>query len=53
MQQMPHDLPRLAVSPFTGEQEIDQATAILLKRKLAQELRVQLTLGIPTNEIER
>lgn len=52
MQQMPHDQLKLALSPIKGEQEIDQATAIVLKRKLAQEFRDQLTVGIPTNEDE-
>ena len=33
-------------------EEIDQATAIALKRKLAQEFRDQLTVGAPTNEDE-
>jgi superfamily II DNA or RNA helicase len=52
MQQMPHDQLKQALSPVKGEQEIDQATAIVLKRKLAQEFRDQLTVGIPTNEDE-
>jgi superfamily II DNA or RNA helicase len=52
MQQMPHDQLKLALSPIKGEQEIDQATAIVLKRKIAQEFRDQLTAGIPTNEDE-
>jgi superfamily II DNA or RNA helicase len=52
MQQMPHDQLKLALSPLNTGQEIDQATAIVLKRKLAQEFRDQLTSGIPTNEDE-
>ena len=52
MQQMPHDQLKQALNPVKGEREIDQATAIMLKRKLAQEFRDQLTLGIPTNEDE-
>ncbi|MCD6339340.1 MAG: DEAD/DEAH box helicase family protein, partial [Verrucomicrobia bacterium] len=52
MQQMPHDQLKLALSHLKGEQEIDWATAIRLKRKLAQEFRDQLTMGIPTNEDE-
>lgn len=52
MQQMPHDQLRQALSPVNGEQEVDQGTAIALKRQLAQEFRDQLTVGIPTNEDE-
>lgn len=52
MQQMPHDQLKQSLNPIKAEQEIDQATAILLKRKLAQEFRDQLTIGIPTNEDE-
>jgi superfamily II DNA or RNA helicase len=52
MQRTPHDLLKQALSPLKAEQEIDQATAIVLKRKLAQEFREQLTSGIPTNEDE-
>lgn len=49
MQQMPQDQLRSAMSLLKGEEEIDQATAIVLKRKLAQDFRDQLTIGIPTN----
>lgn len=52
MQQVPHDQLKLALNPVKGEQEIDQASAIVLKRKLAQDFRGQLTVGIPTNEDE-
>lgn len=52
MQQMPHDQLKQGLNPIKAEQEIDQATAIVLKRKLAQEFRDQLTIGIPTNEDE-
>jgi hypothetical protein len=52
MQQMPQDQLRSAMSLLHGEQEIDQATAIVLKRKLAQDFRDQLMVGIPTNEDE-
>jgi superfamily II DNA or RNA helicase len=52
MQQMPQDQLRAALSLLHGEQEIDQATAIVLKRKLAQDFRDQLTVGIPTNDDE-
>ena len=36
-----------------GNQELDNATAALLKRRLASEFRDQLTVGFPTNEDER
>ncbi len=52
MQKTPQDQLRAALSLLPGEDEIDQATAIVLKRKLAQDFRDQLTFGIPTNEDE-
>lgn len=52
MQQMPHDQMRSALSLIKDDEQIDQATAIALKRKLAQDFRDQLTRGIPTNEDE-
>lgn len=52
MQQMPKDQLRAALSLLHGEDEIDQATAIILKRKLAQDFRDQLMIGIPTNADE-
>jgi superfamily II DNA or RNA helicase len=52
MQQMPQDQLRSALSLLHGEQDIDQATAIVLKRKLAQDFKDQLTIGIPTNADE-
>ena len=52
MQRMPQDQLRSAMSLTEGEEQIDQATAIKLKRKLAQEFRDQLMVGIPTNADE-
>jgi SNF2 family DNA or RNA helicase len=52
MQQMPQDQLRSAMSPIRGEEQIDQATAIALKRQLAQHFRDQLMVGIPTNADE-
>lgn len=52
MQQMPQDQLRSAMSVVNGGDDIDQATAIVLKRKLAQDFRDQLMFGIPTNADE-
>lgn len=52
MQQMPRDQLRFSMSLLKGEEQIDQATAIVLKRRLAQEFRDQLMIGLPTNEDE-
>ncbi|RPI86237.1 MAG: NgoFVII family restriction endonuclease, partial [Planctomycetaceae bacterium] len=49
MQKVPQDQLRSALSVLHGQDEIEQASAIVLKRKLAQEFRDQLTFGIPTN----
>ena len=49
---MPHEQLRSAMSLLHGQQDIDQATAIRLKRKLAEEFRDQLTVGVPTNADE-
>ena len=52
MQQMPQDQLKQALGFGKDGHEIDQATAIVLKRKLAQEFRDQLIVGVPTNEDE-
>lgn len=52
MHQTPQDQLRSEMSVLGGEVEIDQGTAILLKRKLAQDFRDQLTIGIPTSADE-
>ena len=52
MQQMPQDQIRSAMGLVKGEEQIDQATAIAIKRKLARDFRDQLMVGIPTNEDE-
>lgn len=52
MQQMPQDQLRFAMSLVRGEDHIDNATAIALKRKLAQDFRDQLMVGMPTNADE-
>ena len=53
MQQMPQDQLRSTMSLIKGEEQIDQATALALKKKLAQDFRDQLTVGIPTNADEQ
>ena len=52
MQQMPHEQLRLAMSLLPGNEEIDQGAALKGKRKLAQDFRDQLVVGIPTNADE-
>ncbi len=52
MQQMPQEQLRSGMSVLSGQSDIDQATAMALKRKLAQDFRDQLMVGIPTNEDE-
>ena len=52
MQKMPQDQLRSAMSLLGGEKPIDQSTAIVLKRRLAQDFRNQLMIGLPTNEDE-
>lgn len=50
MQRLPQEDLRKALSPITQGTGIDNAEALRLKKKLAEEFREQLTLGIPTNE---
>lgn len=52
MQQMPQDQLRSALGLMRGVDEIDQGAALVLKRKLAQDFRDQLMVGVPTNEDE-
>ena len=52
MQKLPQDQLRSAMSVLNLEDQIDQATAIMLKRRLAQDFRDQLMIGIPSNEDE-
>jgi len=52
MQQMPQDQLKQALRFGRDGHDIDQATATVLKRKLAQEFRDQLIVGVPTNEDE-
>ncbi len=52
MQRLPQDELREALSLISRDGEIDNQTAIRLKKKLAEEFREQLSVGIPTNEDE-
>jgi superfamily II DNA or RNA helicase len=52
MQGRPEDEIRAAMSITPGKEGIDQQTALRLKKKLAQEFRDQLAIGVPTNEDE-
>lgn len=49
MQRPPQDELREAYSLIHRDEDIDQPTAVRLKRKLAVEFREQLMVGIPTN----
>ena len=52
MQRLPQDSLQDALSVIKSQDTIDNQTAIRLKKKLAEEFRDQLTIGIPTNEDE-
>src|SRR5580700_9918872 len=52
MQRLPQDDHREALSLVKNESEIDTQTAVRLKRKLAEEFRDQLMVGIPTSRDE-
>ncbi len=52
MHRLPEDELRAAFGTGTGDEEIDNQTAIRTKRKLAEAFRTQLTIGAPTNDDE-
>ncbi len=52
MQRLPQEDLRTALSLANKQEDIDNQTALRLKRKLAEEFRQQLTLGAPTDEDE-
>ena len=52
MQRLPQDDLRTVMSLVSRDLVIDNQTALRLKKKLAEEFREQLTLGVPTNEDE-
>lgn len=51
MQRLPADELRAALTR-TGDDELDNKTAIQLRKRLAEDFREQLAFGIPTNEDE-
>jgi hypothetical protein len=52
MQRLPQDELRAALSVVHGHDELDNQTALRLKKKLAEEFRDQLTFGAPNNADE-
>ncbi len=52
MQRLPADELRTALTHSSGDEDIDNQTALRLKKKLAEEFREQLAFGAPTNEDE-
>jgi len=52
MQRLPQDALRDALSVVKGVDGMDNQTAIRLKKRLAEEFRDQLTVGVPTNRDE-
>lgn len=53
MQRLPQDEFREAMRVLRGEISIDNQTALRLKKRLAEEFKDQLTIGVPTNEDEK
>lgn len=52
MQRLPAEELRTALSPAAHDREIDNQTALRLKKRLAEEFREQLAVGMPSNEDE-
>ncbi|MXY81716.1 MAG: NgoFVII family restriction endonuclease [Gemmatimonadetes bacterium] len=50
MQRLPHE--ELRIARNLSEEQLDNQTALRLKRKLAEEFREQLTIGVPSNADE-
>ena len=52
MQKLPQEELATALSISRSDSEIDNQTALRIRKKLAEEFRNQLTIGIPTNDDE-
>lgn len=52
MQELPDDELRRAFRLMRDEQEVDHATATRLRRRMAEEFRTQLTIGVPNSRDE-
>ena len=52
MQRLPQDYLNAALRVFRDGNDIDNQTALRLKKKLAEDFRQQLMVGVPTNEDE-
>jgi superfamily II DNA or RNA helicase len=53
MQRLPQDELRILYQVEQKDSELDNSTILRLKKKLAEELRTQLALGIPSNKDEQ
>ncbi|MGA9995426.1 MAG: SNF2-related protein, partial [Pyrinomonadaceae bacterium] len=53
MQKLPQEEQREMYSLIRTDGELDNSTALRLKKKLAEEFRQQLAAGVPTNEDEK
>ncbi|MCD6486826.1 MAG: hypothetical protein J7K35_05815, partial [Syntrophobacterales bacterium] len=53
MQRLPQEELRQVMRFAKGSDEIDNQTALRIKKRLAEEFREQLTIGVPTNEDEK
>ncbi len=52
MHRLPQDQVHALVGLTQSDEQIDQATAIRLKKELVQQFKDQLTIGAPTNDDE-
>lgn len=52
MQRLPQEELRIAKSLTTDDAQLDNQTALRLKKRLAEDFREQLTIGAPTNDDE-
>jgi len=49
MQRIPQEELKIGLSSTSHEEALDNQTALRLKKKLAEEFRIQLMIGLPTN----